>query len=74
MAMTPVEQTYNYILSHWQQQTMDGKREMCGQLEHLNVRELNAFAAAVLEYEIRKLDENIRLDIDQEISWGYGRH
>lgn len=74
MEMFPVEQTYYYILDNWQSQTLDGKRVMCNQLEHLTVLEKDAYKATMLEGEIRELDESIRRDIDQEIAWGYGRH
>lgn len=71
MVMMPVEQTYNYILEHWQSQTLDSKKSMCNHLEHLSFNGLNVFAAAVLQHEIRLLIENIRLHIDQEITWSY---
>ena len=74
MATSPVQKTYEYILGHWQGQTIEGKKKMCNQLEHLTVLEKNAFARTVLEAKIRNLDGSIRLDIDQEIVWSYGRH
>ena len=74
MATSPAMQTYQYIQDHWRSQTLDGKRAMCHQLEQLTVHEQNAFVTAILQNRIRELDESIRLDIDQEIVWGYGRH
>jgi hypothetical protein len=68
--MTPVQQTYDYILENWQAQTLDGKRAMSNQLDRLTVLEKNALIAAMLENGIRRLDDAIRLDIDQEISYG----
>jgi hypothetical protein len=72
--MTPTEQTYDYIRTHWQKETVDGRKLMLRQLEGLTVHEKNLFLTRVLEGEIRELAETIRIDIDREIRLRHQRH
>jgi hypothetical protein len=72
--MTPTEQTYDYIRTHWRKEPVDGRKLMLRQLEGLTVHEKNLFLTRVLEGEIRELAETIRIDMDQEPSLRRQRH